>query len=115
MTHRFVSSVLALLLCPVLLLAAELSGKVKSVDGDKRTITVTVNDKDQTFPVAKDATFFHTNTAGNGRFTKFVEVEGGLNGLKEGMNVIVTTEKKGKKEVIVSQVKVEGAIRQGKK
>jgi hypothetical protein len=45
----------------VLVLAAgmtwgdEVKGKVKSVDADKSTITVTVGDKDQTLAVSKDA------------------------------------------------------------
>ena len=42
----------------------EVKGKVKSVDAEKNTITVTVGDKDQTIPVAKETEVF---SLGKGR------------------------------------------------
>ena len=69
------------------LVAAEVKGKVKSVDADTGTITVTVGEKDQTFTVAKDATI----SAGTAKVLK---------DLKAGDNVTLTTEKKDGKEVV---------------
>jgi hypothetical protein len=59
-------------------LADEIKGKVKSVDADKNTITVTVDGTDKTFDVNKDA------TVKVGKATKLGEV-------KAGANVILTT------------------------
>ena len=53
MLRTFVSAALALVLCTSAALAAEYKGKVKSVDTDKNTITVTIDDKDRTFNCAK--------------------------------------------------------------
>ena len=40
--------------------ADTIKGKVKEVDDEKKTITVTVDDKDTTYPVDKDAKIFTT-------------------------------------------------------
>ena len=53
--RNLVAAVFVLVLAAGLTLADEVKGKVKSVDADKSTITVTVGDKDQTLSVSKDA------------------------------------------------------------
>jgi hypothetical protein len=85
--------------------AEEIKGKVKSVDLEKATITMEVGTSEQVYPVASDAKFL-------GQFGKKAKkatteaIVGGLKGIKEGAEVIVTTEKRDAKEVI-SLVKVE--------
>ena len=55
MLRTFACAAFALVLSAVVVLAAEYkNAKVKSVDADKHTITVTIDDKDKTFKVAKD-------------------------------------------------------------
>jgi hypothetical protein len=54
MLRNFVSAVFVLVVAAGFTLADEVKGKVKAVDADKGTITVTVGDKDQTLTVAKD-------------------------------------------------------------
>ena len=57
MLRTFVCAVFALLLCVGFTLAADVKGKVKKVDADKGTITVTVGDKDMDFTIDKDTKF----------------------------------------------------------
>ena len=76
-----------LLLMVGVALAEEITGKVKAVDSDKNTITVTANDKDTTFK-CKDAKF----TAGKKDIA--------LKDLKVGDNVTVTYDKD-----VASQIK----------
>jgi hypothetical protein len=66
-----------LLLMVGVALAEEITGKVKAVDSDKNTITVTANDKDTTFK-CKDAKF----TAGKKDIA--------IGDIKPGDNVVVT-------------------------
>ncbi len=87
MLRRLLCTMVALLFMTGGLLAAEVKGKVKSVDADKSTITVTVGEKDQTFTVAKDAKVS-------------VGTVKDLKDLKAGANVTLTTEKKAGKEVV---------------
>jgi hypothetical protein len=85
--------------------ADEVKGRVKKVDTDKNTLTITVNDKDQTFTIPKEARI----VALFGKKVKkaqLLEMPGGLGAVKENVEVTVTTEKKDDKDV-VSQVKVE--------
>jgi hypothetical protein len=84
------------------LVADEIKGKVKSVDATKGTITVTVGDKETTYTVEKDAKIL----AGKGD----KEVKGGLGGkafTREGLPVMLKTEKKDGKEV-VTEIRVLG-------
>jgi hypothetical protein len=55
MLRNLIAAVFVLVLAAGFTLADEVKGKVKSVDADKSTITVTVGDKDQTLSVSKDA------------------------------------------------------------
>lgn len=93
--------------------AEEIRGTVKSVDLEKATITMEVGSADQVFPVAADAKFL-------GEFGKKAKkattqaIPGGLKGIKEGAEVVVTTEKRDAADV-VSQVKVEGLQAKKKK
>jgi hypothetical protein len=99
--------------CAGALRADEIRGKVKIADADKNTITVTVNDKDQTFTVAKDATVKQL-VGKNAKKAQLQDVAGGLNGLTTGSDVTLTTSKIDGKDV-VSQVKVEGLAAKKKK
>ena len=111
---RKVGAVLAVLLCGLVLAQAEeIRGKVKSTDPDKNTITVTVNDKDQTLPVAKEAKIYQL-VGKKLKKAKPEDVVGGLGGLKSGTEVMLTTDKKDGKEE-VTEVKVEGLKKKKKK
>jgi hypothetical protein len=91
--RTFVSAALALALCAGVALAAEIKGKIKSVDADKGTITLTAADgKDHTLMVGKDAKI----QANSGK-----DLKDGLKDkhLKAGTEVVVQCEKKDGKEV----------------
>jgi hypothetical protein len=51
---RCLAAVCSLLLLGLVVWSAEYKGKVKSVDADKNTITVTIDDKEKTFNVGDD-------------------------------------------------------------
>jgi hypothetical protein len=105
MLRKFVFALLAFGVLTVGLLADEFSGKVKSVDADKNTITVTDKEgTERTFTVDKDTKF----VKGGKKTTELPE------GIKDKIftgeklpKVTITFEKKGDKEV-VSEVKVSG-------
>jgi hypothetical protein len=86
--------------------AEEISGKIKSVDPDKSTLTLMVGDAGRTFSVPADAKI--TGLFGK-KIKKAVtqDVPGGLRGLKPDATVTLSTEMKDGKEV-VKQVKVDG-------
>jgi hypothetical protein len=91
--RTFVSAVLALVLSAGVVLAAEIKGKIKSVDADKHTITVTTADgKDHTLTVGKDTKI----EAASGK-----ALQEGIKDkhLKAGTEVVVQCEKKDGKEV----------------
>lgn len=75
--------------------AKEFTGKVAKIDAEKNTLTVAVNGKDQTFPIDKEAKFLIP-----GKKKQLQELPGGLNGLKEGSEVTVSTELKDSREVV---------------
>lgn len=54
MMRYALSAVFAILLCTFTILAKDYMGVIKSVDPDKNTITITVDDKDKTFTFDKD-------------------------------------------------------------
>src|SRR5258707_14528545 len=94
MFRKFVCGVFAFVICAGVSLAEDLKGKIKSVDAEKNTITVTIGDKDQTFTLDKDAKILDT---------KGKEVAGGIKASlfkKAGLPVTVTTEKKDDKDVV---------------
>jgi hypothetical protein len=85
--------------------AEELKGKVKSVDAEKSTVTVTVGEQDKTLDVAKDAKVTH-RVGKNEKKAKSEDLPGGLGALTAGTDITLTTEKKDDKEV-VTQIKVD--------
>jgi hypothetical protein len=85
--------------------AEEVKGKVKSVDADKSTVTVTVGEQDRTLDVAKDAKITH-RVGKNEKKAKSEDLPGGLGALTAGTEITLTTEKKDDKEV-VTQIKVD--------
>jgi hypothetical protein len=86
--------------------ADEIKGKVKAVDPEKGTITLAVGDAERTLAVASDARVF-------GLFGKKLkkattrDVAGGLRGVKEGVDVILSTEAKDDGKPVVTRVSVE--------
>jgi hypothetical protein len=94
MLRSLVCAAFALVVCAVAVLAGENRGKVKSVDPDKNTITVTIEDKDVTFKVTDDTKIVR------GKGDKAKEVKDGLKNEKawsKNPNVIVTTDGEGTK------------------
>ena len=105
MLRKFVCSLCALLLGVGVLIAAEIKGKVKGVDEDKKTITVTVDDKDTTYTFTDDTKIMRGNKDVPDRAKA-------LKGLgKNGAEVTLTTDKKDDKEV-VTQIKLGGKKKQ---
>jgi hypothetical protein len=101
---RLVVSV-AVLFVATGLFAAEYKGKVKSVDTDKNTITVTVDDKDVTVKVNDDTRF---TSAKKKLADQLAAAKLTFKGFKEGgQDVVVTTTGEGDKEV-ATEVKVAG-------
>ncbi len=113
MFRTFLSALSALVLCAGVSLADEIKGKVKSVDADKNTITVTVGDKDQTIPIAKDAEVFSLGKGKKGQPGPKVAVTDGIKGVKEGTDVTLTTEKKDDKDTVTA-IKVEAPAKKKK-
>jgi hypothetical protein len=102
MLRSLVCAAFALVVCAVAVLAGEYKGKVKSVDTDKSTITVTVGDDDKTFKVTDDTKIVR------GKNNK--EVKDGLKNekaWKNNPNVTIITEGEGKKEK-VKEIKITG-------
>ena len=54
MFRTLVGVLFALLILPCTLHAAEIEGKLKSVDAEKGVLTLTIDDKDRDFTVTKD-------------------------------------------------------------
>ena len=111
MLRTCLSGAIALIFCAGALLADEIKGKVKSVDAEKNTITVSVGDDDQTLAVAKNAKI--VSLVGKGKKGTLQDVSGGLGGVKVGADVTLTTAKKDDKDT-VTQVKVEGTTKKKK-
>jgi hypothetical protein len=110
MLRSLVCAGFALLICAVAVLAGEYRGKVKSVDPDKSTITVTIGDDDKTFKVTDDTKIVR------GKGDKEKEVKGGLKNEKawsKNPNVIVTTEGEGAKAK-VKEIRIVGGKKQNK-
>jgi hypothetical protein len=97
--------------------ADELKGTIKKVNKDANKLTLTIDGKDRTLPVSKDASFV-TVSSTKGKKGKPKEtvtpLDGGLGALKEGSAVTVLTEKTVEKDQITS-VKVGNGAATGKK
>jgi Cu/Ag efflux protein CusF len=87
MLRASVAALAVLVLCVGGAFADEIKGKIKSVDAEKKTVTVTVDGKDQTLECAEKCEVLRGTRA----------VADGLKALKEGQNVTITCEKKGDK------------------
>jgi hypothetical protein len=91
----------------------EVKGRVKTIDVEKNTITLTVNEKDQTFTMAKDPKV--TGLYGKKlKKAKVMDVPGGLSGVKTDAEVTITTTTVDEKTT-VSEVKLEGLQAKQKK
>jgi hypothetical protein len=96
MMRLVAAGLLVLILCPCTLLAAEIQGKLKSVDAAKSTITLTVDEKDRVFAVPKKTEFLVHDI-------RDYTPEKGLKDpifKRKGVQITITTEKKGGKEVV---------------
>lgn len=100
MLRSFACAVLALACAVGVLVAAEIKGKVKSVDTDKKTITVTTSeDKEVTVSYNDDTKF----TGGKGNIDREKAI--GRMAKTPGGEVTITTEKKDDKDV-ATEIKV---------
>jgi opacity protein-like surface antigen len=105
MIRAAAGAVLAVMLGVAVSAADEVKGTVKSVDKDKNTITLTVDGKETTFDVSKDASFVTTSTVPGKKgktMEKATPIDGGLGGVKAGATVTVLTEKIDDKESVTS-------------
>jgi hypothetical protein len=95
--------------------ADELKGVVKRVDKTAKTVTVTVDGKDTTLPVGKDASIVAVSNvaAKKGKKNKATEklttIDNGLEGVKAGANVTLLTDKVDEKETVTSIKVTDGA------
>jgi hypothetical protein len=118
MIRAAAGAVLAAMLGVAVTAADEVKGTVKSVDKDKNTITLTVDGKETTFDVSKDASFVTTSTVPGkkGKTTeKATPIDGGLGGVKVGASATVLTEKIDDKESVTSVKVSDGAAAAAKK
>jgi hypothetical protein len=84
-------ALLGLALCVTVGQAEEVKGKVKKIDADKFTITVSVDGQEKTYDVDRSAFVL----SGEGR-----NFRGGFKALKDGLEVTLTTSKKEDKEIV---------------
>jgi hypothetical protein len=90
--------------------ADDIKGKVKAIDPDKRTITVNVGDKDQTFDIAQTAKVYRL-FGNNARRAGYAEAPGGIKEAAVGSTVTLTTEFIDDKEQ-ATRIKIESASSQ---
>jgi len=98
MVRKLFAAVLALVVFVGVSMAAEIKGKVKSVDAEKNTITVTVKDKDVTVKCT-DKTKFETKNKEVAEKLATEKLKCAACFGKPGANVTITTEGEGDKEV----------------
>jgi competence protein ComGF len=96
MFRTTICGVTSLLLMAGVALADPIAAKVKKVEDNK--ITVTVDDKDVTYDVAKDVKV--TQTTMKKKVPQTQDVSEGLAGVKEDANVKLTVETKDGKESV---------------
>ncbi len=85
--------------------AEELKGTIKKVNKAGNSLTLTVDGKDRTLSVSKDASFVTVTAAKTKKGKskgKETPLDGGLGALKEGAAVTVLTEKAGDKDEVTS-------------
>jgi hypothetical protein len=99
--RALLATALALLTGPAVL-ADTYGDKVKAVDAEKKTLTLPVDGKDRTFPVADKVDVQAQVRAG--KRIRLTPVKDGLKGVKAGSEVTVTTEKRDGKEVVTKVV-----------
>jgi hypothetical protein len=87
--------------------ADDFKGKVAAVDPDKRTITITVGDKDHTFDVAQTAKVYRLS-GNNVRRAGYAELPGGLKEVAVDSTITLTTEFMDDKEQ-ATRIKIEVA------
>jgi hypothetical protein len=106
MLRRVAAAFVVMFLAVGILIAAEAKGKITKIDTTKgTTITVKVDDKDETFRIGKDAKV----TGSDG---KPIDVKDAGTKLKEGDEVTIKYEEKeikGKNRKVVSEVTVKPA------
>jgi hypothetical protein len=92
--------------------ADDIKGKVTAVDLDKRTITVTVDDKDQSFDVSPSAKVYRL-TGNNVKRSGYAEMPGGLKEVAADAMVTLTTDFIDGKEQVI-RIKIETAAKKGR-
>ena len=106
-TGSFATAVVLMLASLVgLVSAGDVTGKVKSVDVKKQTVTLEVNSAERVFSIPSEAKVVGSFGKKENKATT-EPIEGGLKGLKEGSELTITTELRDAKEVVL-QVKVAG-------
>ena len=101
MLRAFAVAVVALALVVGGLLAEEIKGRLKSVDADKSTLTVTVDGKEREFKITDDTKILNPK---GGEVKQRLRAKAFQN---PGANLIIKTDKKDGKEVVV-EVKLAG-------
>jgi hypothetical protein len=113
MLCRFLVAVFAIAVFGGSVLADEINGKVKKVDAEKNTIVITVEKKDMTVDVDKDAKVI--TLVGTGKKATFEDVAGGLKSIKTGTDVAIIREDKAGKKVATEIKLLDGIPKRKKK
>jgi hypothetical protein len=93
--------------------AAEMQATVKSVDKTANSMVVTVDGKDTTYPVSKDASFVTVSQVPDkkGKTTeKLTPIDGGLDGIKPGTKITILTDMVDDKETVTSVKVSDGSV-----
>lgn len=101
----FAGITLATLLGLSVATAAESQATVKSVDKTANTMVVTIDGKDKTFPVSKDASFVTVSQVPGKKgktMEKLTPIDNGLEGIKPGTKVTILTDMVDEKETVTS-------------
>ena len=115
MLRRIVGAVLMFTLGLAITQADELKGTVKKVDKTNSTITVSIDGKDKTLPVGKDASIVAvSNVPGkkgkkNKATEKLTTIDKGLEGVKTGASVTLLTDKVDEKDTVTSLKVTDGS------
>ena len=106
--HRLISGwlVALVLLIAGMAPAADVTGKVKNVNSEKNTITITVDDKDKTLNLAKEIKVIGL-VGKKLKKAQIQDIPGGVTAVKEGADVTLTYETVAETDT-VSQIRLEG-------